>query len=98
MDEKLIRIEVVYASPSEQRVIELFLPEGTTVQQAAEKSGMTEHFPEIDLTTSPMGVYGKVIKKPGEHVLHEHDRVEIYRALIADPKQARARRAAKQEK
>ncbi|MBB1488114.1 RnfH family protein [Oceanospirillum sediminis] len=98
MDEKLIRIEVVYASPSEQRVIELFLPEGTTVQQAAEKSGMAEHFPEIDLTTSPMGIYGKVIKKPDEHVLHEHDRVELYRALIADPKQARARRAAKQEK
>lgn len=98
MDEKLIRIEVVYALPTEQRVIEVFLPEGTTMLQAAEKSGIADHFPEIELSTAPMGVYGKAIKKPTEHVLHENDRVEIYRALIADPKKARARRAAKQEK
>ena len=52
MDTKQIRVEVVYALPKEQRVVELFVPEGTTVLQAAEKSGLDKHYPEIDLATA----------------------------------------------
>jgi len=98
MDDKLIRVEVVYALATEQRVIEIFVPEGTHIVEAARQSGIADHFPEIDLSSAPMGVFGKVIKQPEQHVLRENDRVEIYRPLIADPKKARANRAAKQEK
>lgn len=98
MDDKLIRVEVVYALATEQRVIEVFVPDGTNVVEAARQSGITDHFPEIDLSAAPMGVFGKVIKQPEQHELRENDRVEIYRPLIADPKKARANRAAKQDK
>lgn len=98
MDDKPIRVEVVYALAQEQRVVELFVPEGTTVLQAAEKSGLSQHYPEIDLTTASLGVFSKLSKKPAEQVLRENDRVEIYRALIADPKKVRANRAANQKK
>lgn len=98
MDTKQIRVEVVYALPKEQRVVELFVPEGTTVLQAAEKSGLDKHYPEIDLATASLGVFSKISKMPAEQVLRENDRVEIYRALIADPKKVRANRAAKQKK
>lgn len=97
MDAKQIRVEVVYALPKEQRVVELYLPEGSTVLQAAEKSKLDQHYPEIDLATASLGVFGKLSKKPAEQQLRENDRVEIYRALIADPKKVRANRAAKQK-
>lgn len=96
MDDKLIRVEVVYALAHDQRVVELFVPEGTTAFQAAERSGLVAHFPEIDLEAVSMGVFSKLVKQPKTHVLRENDRVELYRALIADPKKARANRAAKQ--
>ncbi|OPX54875.1 RnfH family protein [Oceanospirillum multiglobuliferum] len=96
MDDKLIRVEVVYALAHDQRVVELFVPEGTTVFQAAERSGLVAHFPEIDLESAPMGLFSKLVKQPKTQVLRENDRVEIYRPLIADPKKARANRAAKQ--
>ena len=97
MDNKLIRVEVVYALPNEQRVVELHLPEGSTVLQAVERSGLDKHYPEIDLASAPLGVFSKLAKKPAEQVLRDNDRVEIYRPLIADPKKARANRAAKQQ-
>lgn len=93
MDAKQIRIEVVYAQPDNQRLVELVVPEGTTVRAAAERSGLQQHFPEIDLQQAPLGIFGKVSKKPEEQVVRENDRVEIYRPLIADPKKARANRA-----
>ena len=97
MGDKQIRVEVVYALPKEQRVVELYVPEGTTVLQAAEMSGLDKHYPEIDLATASLGVFSKLSKTPAEQPLRENDRVEIYRALIADPKQARLKRAAKQQ-
>lgn len=97
-EDKLIRVEVVYALANEQRVMELFVPEGTTVMEAAVKSGIAEHYLEINLNQMPMGVFGKVVKQPEQQVLLESDRIEIYRPLIADPKKARAKRAAKQDK
>ncbi|MGD8795657.1 MAG: RnfH family protein [Thiohalophilus sp.] len=90
-----IPVEVAYARPDEQLIIPLEVPTGTTVQQAIELSGILEHFPEIDLNENKLGVFGKITKPDTE--LREKDRVEIYRPLIADPKESRRRRAAKKE-
>lgn len=91
MDE--IRIQVCYAAPGKQLLRELRLPAGTTLQAAIERSGLLAELPGIDLSNCRVGIYGKL--KPSDTVLREHDRVEIYRPLIADPKEARRRRAVK---
>lgn len=87
-----IMVEVAYALPDTQRIVQLRVPEGTTVQEALERSGITEHFPEIDLETADVGIFGRVEKKR-DRVLREWDRVEIYRPLQIDPKARRAERA-----
>ena len=87
-----IVVEVAFALPDVQRIVQLRVPEGTTLQEALERSGITEHFPEIDLATADVGVFGKVEKKR-DRVLREWDRVEIYRPLQIDPKARRAERA-----
>ncbi|MDX1451388.1 MAG: RnfH family protein [Oleiphilaceae bacterium] len=94
MDKK-IHIEVAYALPSKQQIIPLTVSAGTTVYEGAKKSGIDEIFPEIDFDQVDMGIFGKVVKKPKEEVLREGDRIEIYRPLIIDPKQARLNRAKK---
>jgi len=66
--------------------------EGTTVGVAIERSGILDEFPEIDLAVNRVGIFGKVAKLDAP--LAPGDRVEIYRALIADPKESRKRRAA----
>ena len=58
-------------------------------------SGMDQHFPELDLESAPLGIFGKAVPKPAERVLQSGERVEIYRPLIADPKEVRKQRAAK---
>jgi uncharacterized protein len=87
-----LRIEVVYALPSRQELIRISLPSGTTVRQAVEASGVLEKHPEIDLSTNKLGVFAKLVKP--DTVLRDRDRVEIYRPLIADPKEVRKQRAA----
>lgn len=87
-----ILVEVAYALPKQQLILELMVPEGTTAEQAVMQSGITGKFPEIDLNQNKLGVFGKLIK--GDTVLRERDRVEIYRPLIADPKEVRRQRAA----
>lgn len=87
-----ILVEVAYALPQRQLIIKLKVPENTTAQQAVLQSGILEQFPEIDLAQNKLGIFGKLVKP--ETVLHEHDRVEIYRPLIADPKEVRRQRAA----
>ncbi|HYN00611.1 MAG TPA: RnfH family protein [Aestuariivirgaceae bacterium] len=86
-----MRAEVAYALPEEQIVIELQLPEGATVGEAIRASGMLARFPEIELTRIAVGIFGEraVLDDP----LQEGDRVEIYRPLLADPKETRRRRA-----
>lgn len=91
-----LTVEVAYARPEVQVIIPLEVKQGTTVQQAIEMSGILEQFPEIDLTTNKFGVFGKLAKSDTE--LRNRDRVEIYRPLIADPRESRRRRAAKKEK
>lgn len=90
-----IAIEVAYALPEEQVIIALDVPEGTTVQQAIELSGVLERYPHIDLSQQKVGIFGK-LQKP-DQVLRAGDRVEIYRPLIADPKQMRRERAARKD-
>lgn len=90
-----MKVEVAYALPHEQKVIALQVEEGCTAQQAVVRSGIVELFPEIDPLTAPMGIFGKAIRDPASTALRDGDRVEIYRPLIADPKEVRARRAAK---
>lgn len=87
-----IRIEVAYARPDRQEVIRLQLAEGTTLREAVEASGLPERYPEIDLAKGKFGIYAKLAKP--DAVLRDRDRVEIYRPLIADPKEVRKQRAA----
>lgn len=88
-----LAIEVCYALPDTQTLIAVALPRGATVQQAIDASGILARHPEIDLAKLKVGVYGKV--RPLDAVLIDHDRVEIYRPLIVDPKAARQRRVEK---
>ncbi len=90
-----IAVEVVYALLDKQKLLRLSVPYGTTMREAAERSGIAGFFPELDLATAPMGIFGKAVPRPEERVLEEGERVEIYRPLIADPKEARKQRAAK---
>jgi uncharacterized protein len=88
-------IEVTYALPEEQVLLSLDVEQGTTVEQAVQLSGVLERFPDIDLTKNKVGVFGKATKL--DEVLRDKDRVEIYRPLIADPKESRRKRAEKKE-
>ena len=88
-------VEVAYALPTEQKIISLTVPDECTVYEAVIKSGITDLFPQIDPENDPMGIFAKAINDPKETILKEGQRVEIYRPLIADPKEARAKRAAK---
>lgn len=87
-----ILVEVAYALPKQQLILELMVPEGTTAEQAVQKSGILAKFPDIDLAQNKLGIFGKLVK--ADTVLREKDRVEIYRPLIADPKEVRRQRAA----
>jgi putative ubiquitin-RnfH superfamily antitoxin RatB of RatAB toxin-antitoxin module len=88
-----IDIEVAYATPEKQVILSLTVPEGTALIDAALASGITTEFDGLDLRASQMGVFGKVV--PEDYVLRSGDRIEIYRPLIADPKEVRKERAAK---
>ena len=94
MDKPSIAIEVVYALAERQKLLRLSVPVGTTVREAALRSGMQQFFPELDLGQAPLGIFGKAVSKPEDRVLEEGERVEIYRPLIADPKEVRKQRAA----
>ncbi|SMB28239.1 hypothetical protein SDENCHOL_20598 [Sterolibacterium denitrificans] len=87
-----ITVEVIYALPQQQERVRLEMAAGSTVQQAVEQSGLLTKHPEIDLAKNKLGVYGKLGK--ADTVLRDRDRVEIYRPLIADPKEVRKQRVA----
>jgi uncharacterized protein len=86
-------IEIAYAKPEQQRLLSLEISAETTVQQAIEQSGIMNQFPEIDLNVNRVGIFSKPCKL--DQLLQAGDRIEIYRPLIADPKEARKNRAAK---
>lgn len=91
MSSASIRVEVVYALPTQQEVIALTVPEGTCIQDAIEQSGVLAKHPEIDLKKNKLGIFAK-LSKP-DTILRDRDRIEIYRPLIADPKLVRKQRA-----
>ncbi len=88
----MIKVEVAYATNSEQVILEVEGEVGITAEAAIQKSGILERFPEIDIANSDIGIFAKTV--PADTVLRELDRVEIYRPLIADPKEVRKQRAA----
>ncbi len=89
--EKTWRVEVAYATPSRQEVIEVSVPPGATVEQVIRASGILERFPDIDLARQRVGVFGEKVRL--HDPVRDRERVEIYRPLVADPKQARRDRA-----
>jgi putative ubiquitin-RnfH superfamily antitoxin RatB of RatAB toxin-antitoxin module len=97
-DSSMIRVEVAYALPEKQTLLSLSVPAGTTALEAVEQSGILAIFPQIDVNTDKMGIFSQVLgtkglDDPASYKLRERDRVEIYRPLIADPKEVRRRRA-----
>jgi uncharacterized protein len=90
--EQRIEVEVAYAREQAQALIAVTGDEGLTAREAIERSGVVRQFPEIDLAVNKVGVYGKLVSL--DQVLAPGDRVEIYRPLIADPKEQRKKRAA----
>lgn len=90
-----IHVQLCHATAQEEYLRELVVPAGTTIAQAIALSGVLSDIPGIDLALQPVGLYGK--KKPLDTVLRAHDRIEIYRPLLADPKDSRRRRAQKKD-
>ncbi|MBT9591742.1 MAG: RnfH family protein [Thiobacillus sp.] len=86
-----VNVEVVYALPDVQALMQVRLAEGATVEAAIRASGVLEAFPEIDLTKNKVGIFSKLVKL--DEIVRDKDRVEIYRPLIADPKEVRRKRA-----
>ena len=95
MAEPVIDVEVVYAAVDRQRLLAFVVPEGTTVRAALLVCGIGHEFPELDLTQCPVGIFGKQVLTPEARMLQSGDRIEIYRPLLADPKEIRRQRAAK---
>lgn len=90
---KLIRIQVCYATPERQVLRELEVAAGTLLHDGIKRSGLLDEIREIDLSCWRVGIYGKL--KTLDTVLRDRDRIEIYRPLIADPKESRRKRADK---
>ena len=86
-----INVEVLYALPETQTLLKLQVKPGATVGDAIQASGILQKYPEIDLAVNKLGIFGKLAKV--DVPLREKDRVEIYRRLIADPKEVRRKRA-----
>ena len=86
-----MEIEVAYAMPHKQVLLKITVPDGCTVAAAIECSGMRAEFPDVEIDAGSVGIFSR--KVPLDHILREGDRVEIYRPLIADPKEMRKQRA-----
>lgn len=88
---KSVRVEVVYALPAEQVLLALEVEEGTTVEEAIERSGIVSRFPEVAAPSVPVGIFGRRTTLSAR--VRDGDRIEIYRPLTADPKEVRRARA-----
>ncbi|STZ75900.1 RnfH family protein [Bergeriella denitrificans] len=86
----MLEVEIVYGLPERQVLLSVQVAEGTTAREAVLQSGMAAQFPDLDVEAAPLGIFGKRVKD--DAVLRAHDRVEIYRPLLVDPKEARRRR------
>lgn len=92
---KPLEVEVAYALPNQQKILMVRVAPGTSLLDAALCSGMESYFPELDIASARLGVFGKLVAKPAEQAVKQGDRIEIYRPLLADPKASRLKRAAK---
>ena len=92
MTSNQIQVEVVYGRQDRQKAVAVSLNEGATLREAVERSGLLGEFPEIDLAKFKFGIWNKLAK--ADAVVRDKDRVEIYRPLLADPKEVRKQRAA----
>ncbi|CEO40185.1 hypothetical protein UA38_06565 [Photobacterium kishitanii] len=95
-DQPLIHVEVVYALPNVQRVLKLAVVAATPIQAIIEQSGILTMYPEIDLKTNKVGIYSRNVKL--DATARDGDRIEIYRPLIADPREIRRKRAEQAKK
>ena len=89
-----IPVEIAYATPEKQVILSLTVSPGTTVEQAIEQSAIREEFPDMKKQPAGVGIFSRKVAL--DHVLREGDRIEIYRPLIADPKEVRRERAKKE--
>lgn len=91
----MLEIEVVYGLPDKQVLKKMNVQNGCTAREAVCQSGLDEIFSELDLQTAPLGIFGKSVKD--ETLLRDKDRIEIYRPLLIDPKEARRKRIQNQD-
>ncbi len=96
MADKTLVVEVVYALSNEQTLLSVNVDEGATVRDAILQSAILQEYPELDIESLSVGLFGKATKMT--QIVREKDRVEIYRPLIADPKEVRKRKAAEGKK
>ncbi|GAB3383656.1 RnfH family protein [Massilia agri] len=92
---EMLQVTVCYAGAGFEYLHPMQVRIGSTIGEAIEQSGVLQAYPDINLSTQPVGIYAK--KKTLDTVLRERDRIEIYRPLVADPKESRRKRAAKRE-
>ncbi|MDO8846194.1 MAG: RnfH family protein [Methylicorpusculum sp.] len=85
-----MNVGVCYAEADRQLWLRLEVPDGSTIEQAIELSGVLKHYPDINLDTQKVGIFGKIVKL--DTVVTDGDRVEIYRQITADPKLVKRRR------
>jgi putative ubiquitin-RnfH superfamily antitoxin RatB of RatAB toxin-antitoxin module len=97
IESEMIHVEVVYALPNEQKIFSLVVNNASTVEDIINQSGVLSSYPDIDLSTNKVGVFSRNVKL--HDTVRDKDRIEIYRPLLADPKEIRRKRAeqAKQE-
>ena len=87
----MLEIEIVYGLAGGQVLKSMTVAEGTTIREAVLQSSLEVEFPELDLQQAPLGIFGKAVKD--ETALRDGDRIEVYRPLLIDPKEARRKRA-----
>lgn len=93
MSQSLINVEVAYALPTQQSIVEVAIADGSTVSDALAASNIEQLYPGLDIDNAKVGIWSRVVK--ADTKLKDGDRIEIYRPLIADPKEVRKRRAEK---
>ncbi|WP_226455735.1 RnfH family protein [Pseudomonas sp. AF03-9] len=91
----MVEIEVVYAGVDRQVLLAVAVAPGTSLRAAVQASGIAAQFPELNLADCPLGIFGKVVADAEVRAVQAGDRIEIYRPLLADPKEVRRLRAAK---
>ena len=89
----MLEIEIVYGLAERQVLKSMTVAEGTTIREAVLQSSLEVEFPELDLQQAPLGIFGKAVKD--ETALRDGYRIEVYRPLLIDPKEARRKRAGK---